>query len=259
MYCGNSSYEIIRNFVPTLQVDHLIRESNSMITRFYNKHNIEKHIAYPSDKTETRDSYAFAINVGENYGLPAIEIDQLPKELLQVTQIALKKLNISKGRVLFNIQRYWNNSNAVPKHIDGEIFEYHRYQNGDLLIKKMIRPKQVAILTLKNDFIEGGTRLFHGSDIAGTLINYGMGDLLIFDNESQEHAVDAMSLEDTVEFNESLPLRYVIAWRSLEQHTVLLEEEKNTPLTFERAVEMQKIFLKQVWPNRLQKEKKGLF
>ncbi len=98
----------------------------------------------------------------------------------------------------------------------------YRYQNGDLLIQKMIRPKQVAILTLKNDFIAGGTRLFHNSDIAGTLINYDMGDLLIFDNESQAHAVDAMSRQDTVDFNESLPVRYVIGWRSLEQHTVLL-------------------------------------
>ena len=259
MHCEHSIYEIIRSFVTTMQVVPLILESDSMITRFYNQHNIEQHISYPSDQTETRDSYAFAINIDGNYGLPAIEIDQLPKELLQVTQLVLKKLNISKGRVLFNIQRYWNNSTAVPKHIDGEIFEYHRSQNGNLLIKKMIRPKQVAILTLKNDFIEGGTRLFYGSDIAGTLINYGMGDLLIFDNESQAHSVDTMSRQDMVELNESLPVRYVIGWRSLEQHTVLLNEEKNTSLTFERAVELQKIFLKQIWPNRLQKEKKGLF
>ena len=170
-----TEHRIRKEFVSVSSIGQLVTECDSFIQKHYNEKNIEAHIAYPSDRSESRDSYAFPIGISEHLSLPHIPIEMLPDSLAATTSRVCDVLDVDMGRVLFNIQRYKSGASRVPKHIDGEIFKFELDAEKNLVIHRMVRPKQVALLTLINNVDGGGTRLFPDGSVESMLISYDAG------------------------------------------------------------------------------------
>ncbi|MBM3682097.1 MAG: hypothetical protein FJW84_01400, partial [Actinobacteria bacterium] len=160
--------------------ERIIKDTKRLIGRFYNVLNLQNHAAYFADISDNRASYAFIFCPENQSGLPALSLDQVADVSRPISILTLKlyeMLDLPKtSRVLFNIQMYKGDSKPVAKHFDGEFLEFS-VEGEDLNIKRAIRPNKVAVLTVLNNTVNGGTRVH--LDDESTVITAKAGDLLI--------------------------------------------------------------------------------
>ena len=212
-------FEIYPGFVPQDQIEKIIAETYTFKNTFYNEENLARHAAYLSDKHPNRQSHAYATSLYYNGELPFIDLFNVRLEgLVQLHTRVTEVLGLSnRARTLFNVQEYFAASERVPKHNDGELLEFSADAEGNLDIKRSIRPERVAVLTLVND-TDGqvGTRLYPTNGDPDFVVTAKAGDLLIFDNINNFHGVDPLT--GTVKREDGL-LRLIIGWRSLNEKT----------------------------------------
>jgi hypothetical protein len=240
-------YHLIKNFVPQNQIENIIKETFSFKKTFYTQENLACHAAYLSDTHPNRTSHAYATSLYYNGELPFIDLFNVRLEnLVDLHRRALGELGLSlKARILFNVQEYFSSSEVVPKHHDGELLDFS-IDNGNLDIKRSIRPDKVAVLTLVNDTDGGGTRIYL-PDGTEEVVAAQAGDLLIFDNASCKHGVDP--LVGTVKREDGL-LRLIIGWRSLNEKTSYNSEFGNAFLNTEDAEAIIGVWYKTGWPKQ---------
>jgi len=156
---------------------------------------------------------------------------------------------------LFNIQQYWAKNTPVHAHRDGEVFEA-RLTHGPPEVIRALYPKKVALLTLKNNAIGGGTHLHflknrQGQEHSECVVTAQSGDLLIFDNVTNEHGVDLLLPSNE---KEGEIIRQIIGWRSLEENCVYFNgrrlRESLKDVSYAKACSLQEHFFSTIWPHK---------
>jgi hypothetical protein len=236
----------ISNFIPAANIEPLIEETFAFRKKYYTEENLAAHKAYLSDEKPHRNSFAFAM--GSDPVFPLINIDDVEFPRLEEAEYrVMKQLGLSPlAHTLFNIQEYYSEAEPVPKHCDGELLDFSVNEDGTLNIRRSIRPQKVAVLTLVNDSVGGGTRLYSGE--GETLVTAGPGDLLIFDNIDNFHGVDRLT--GTVKRSDGI-LRMIIGWRSLNEQCFYMENPSHLyPISTITAEELRKQWLTWEWPQQ---------
>lgn len=230
----------------------LIEDTKRFIRRFYNVLNLQNHAAYFSDISDNRSSYAFILCPENESGLPAISLTDVAGVSRSISLLTLQLYNIlnlpKTSRVLFNVQMYKGDSKPVAKHFDGEFLEFS-VDGEDLNIKRAIRPKQVAVLTLLNNTLEGGTRVHFDTSEGvseSAVIKAKAGDLLVFDNIRCHHSVD--KLESGGKTRGDNLVRMIIGWRSIENNCELYDNGKFIAADAETVRQVHTEWLKNEWP-----------
>lgn len=244
-------YSLIKGFLSPTECGIMLEVAEAFIANHYNENNVKEHKAYISDIKPNRTSYGFALDncAGlPNYSqLPNIDKEQLPVFLRDITEKVSKALGIFDGRALFNIQRYNRGSAQVPRHFDGELFDFDVGPEGELNINKALRPGEVAVLTLVNEAIGGGTRLFPLDSSPSFVVPASAGDLLIFSNTECDHGVDSFYGSQVGQY-----LRYIVGWRALEDGCHMFSEGIIHPerLSYRDAVAIHTTYLRDEWPKK---------
>jgi hypothetical protein len=251
----DTPYTLIKNFIRPEAIELLIQQALAFKTANYTEENLASHAAYLSDVQPHRTSSAFAVADYRTIGdfLPTISLENnltCGPELRDISWVvSYKYLELrSMNRMLFNIQEYFSASERVPKHNDGELLEFIADKDGNLDIRRSIRPEKVAVLTLVNDTTNGGTRL-HFDDGREELVRGEAGDLLVFDNLVCMHSVDPL---EGVSKREDGLLRMIIGWRSLGDRCAYAEGDKNSmviaKISREKAEAITTAWYKLEWP-----------
>lgn len=191
--------------------EEVVAETKLFCDLFYTDENIRDRIAYPSDKSTNRESYGFAITSEINE-----KDSKYFNNIQKLTQMIYDLHDIDKSStLLFNIQFYYDGSSEVPKHYDGEYFEFFGTSYGSLQIGDSLRSHIVSVLTLVNETTDGGTRIWDNIDGKenSTLIKAKVGEVVTFDNLSHLHSADAFRAEST---RADKLVRMTIGWRSIE-------------------------------------------
>lgn len=232
--------------------EKIIRDTKRLIGRFYNVRNLQSHAAYFADISDNRSSYAFIFCPENKSNLPAFslaEVAEVSRPICTLTLRLYEMLGLSKNaRVLFNIQMYKGDSKPVAKHFDGEFLKFD-VDGEHLNIHKAIRPQKVAVLTMINHTIDGGTRLHLDSpdlEEQSTVVKGKSGDLLIFDNIKCHHSVDKLESDGTKR-DDGL-IRMIIGWRSIDENCGLYENGVFTHSDCESIRELHANWLKNEWP-----------
>lgn len=203
--------------------------------------NLQTRKAYPQDYAQNRRSYALSIlacPTPETRELPALSLDEIPASLRALTLRVVVQLGLRAGRVLFNVQKYRGGSESVPAHFDGEYFEFSKDAFG---IHEAIRPRFVALMTLRDVSSNGVTILVPDGGGEARRVATGAGDLLIFDNLGYTHRVDSIVARQSTDTKWD---RYLIGWRALDDASFLYRHGLHTRLTLMQAVERHKRFLR---------------
>lgn len=230
------------------------------------RENLWAHAVYPSDRQTNRVSWAFAVRppaaepadgeprvapdtdtplaaMAEQAATEPIVTEPVGEELnalphvtpdpntpfAAVTERVCTLLGAPRGRLLVNIQQYFDASVPIAPHHDGEVFK----RSFDGAIEEALYPHKVALLCTTFNAVGGGTRL-HFPDGHESVVECRPGDLLVFDNVNLLHSVDRFHapgpLEDEAAPDQPLgepPLvRCIVGWRSLEDQTVLFEQKR---------------------------------
>eukprot|EP01125_Pyxidicula_operculata_P001639 TRINITY_DN11482_c0_g1_i1.p1 TRINITY_DN11482_c0_g1~~TRINITY_DN11482_c0_g1_i1.p1 ORF type:complete len:280 (-),score=32.93 TRINITY_DN11482_c0_g1_i1:11-850(-) len=247
-----NGYILIKNFVSLEQCQEMRSVIDKAVKLFYTVDNIKNHSAYISDDNTGRRSWAFALrNPKEDSVLPSVNWCDCDIPLFQETTTRVMELmSLEKGRILFNIQKYWSHSMPVHFHRDGEVFEVDvtSTDNTNNVIRAL-HPSYVALLTLYNNADGGGTRLKF-KDGTSFVVCAQPGELLVFDNTSTVHGVDELIPKDSVPKGEVI--RQIIGWRSLDFNCHYLNKrfiyEPFKPVSIGRATELHQHFLNNTWP-----------
>jgi len=252
---AQDGYFLIKNFLNQDQCDIIMKETEGKITEWFNKENLMSHAAYISDDNKGRRSWAFALSPPHNdSNFPSVEwkndIDSL---FCEVTNAVMTMLDITEGRTLFNMQKYWEHSLPVHAHRDGEVYEADPSLPNRNHVIRALHPKKVALLTLFNNAKGGGTRIFFDHTEENSVVVCAQrGDLLIFDNVRNEHGVD--ELVPLGETQEGEVIRQIIGWRPLEQNCKYLNKrfrmDPFKDVSFGRGCELQSHFFEKIWPTK---------
>lgn len=230
-----NAYLLIKSFISIAECDCLAETVIRYAREHYKAENIESHAAYISDDNRGRNSFAFALQHPRHQSpLPCLDLwHYSPMEkssgnnstdekyavgldvLRQTTSRVFDLIGLEKGRSLFNVQRYWSKSLPVLTHRDGEVFEAdNSVANNRHNVIRALHPRKVALLTLQNNAVHGGTRLTF-KDGSSTVIEAQPGDLLIFDNVNTEHGVDELLPRNAMEAHGEV-IRQIVGWRAME-------------------------------------------
>lgn len=173
-------------------------ESETLIERYYNPAELEKHSVYPSDSSDSRVSHAIMISEGESE-LPRVDHNDLPamkaflKEHNQMLKAFTGKTVPASARCMLNYQNYYEGSKPVAEHFDGEYLRAMKEEEGiEFNLIEGILPRYVAVLVLANENDGKGVELIDGEK--GEVIQPGLrpGDLVIFDNIRMRHRVPTL-------------------------------------------------------------------
>src|SRR5688500_18822661 len=112
------AFELIRSFATTPQCLDLMAAADILIDRAYTAANLASRVAYVSDMSDARESFAFAVfhRSGGEADLPGLSVTDLPPPLDEFSDRILDRLGVTTGRVILNIQRYRAGSKAVTRH-----------------------------------------------------------------------------------------------------------------------------------------------
>jgi hypothetical protein len=231
----------------------LIRETNAFI-RF----------AYTRENTIARRSYVYEFNPIETFAfalqcpggiatrhLPGFTADEVPPSLMALSVEVADRLGLKQGRVLFNVGRYFERCGPIMPHYDGELFDYEIEPGVRNHVRSGIRPREVAILTLRDETRTGGTRLH---DASGEVISppVQVGDLLCFDNLLYQHGVPDPERATGTRGDESMParwIRYTLGWRALDENCFDWRDgEPLRPIGYDEAIGLHERFLREQWP-----------
>lgn len=233
----------------------MIQATNSLIQREYTAANAIARRSYVYEYLDLAESFAFSLHCpgsDETRHLPGFEISELPEALAAVSLEVCERLHLERGRVLFNVGRYPENGEEIPPHYDGELFDFTVIPEVGQEVRSAIRPRNVAILTLRNDSVACETRLHDGP---GKFIQPAnrAGDLLCFDNTTYQHSVPTVGpAPKTLEASEQPRwLRYTLGWRALEDKCFYWEDgQPLRPIGFAEAIRLHEHFLKDEWPSQ---------
>lgn len=237
--------------------ERLIRETNAFIARAYTPANTIARRSYVFEFTPI-ESFAFALHCPggpETRHLPGFGDDEVPPTLMALSREVADRLSLKRGRVLWNVGRYVEGCGPIQPHFDGELFEYSVDPGISHHVASGVRPREVALLTLRDETDRGGTRLHDAEDreIAPPI---AVGDLLRFDNVLHRHSVP-----DPVRPNSrgSRPagepsrwIRYTMGWRSLDDDCLDWRDDRPLqPIAMEDAIALHERFLRETWPGQI--------
>lgn len=232
-----------------------ITEINQFIQEHYKEENIARGAAYLSDTKPARNSYGFNLNHSSNPGntMPSINVDATEyPTIATLTDKLFDEMNVDKtSRVLFNIQKYFSNNEVVVKHFDGHYFNFTHDEAGNLVVLEGLRPKSVAVLTVLNDVVDGGTRVWKPESIDGEVIKCSPGDLLVFNNWECMHGADAF---EAVSSRPDNLVRLTIGWRSIEDQCKYISGGMSKEVSISLAKELHRDWLVG-WPKQWEKIK----
>ena len=257
------SFQKLEGFVSPELCESLVKQAQRMERLFYNEHTLRDHKVYPQDIRPGRKSSAYAVSEDYDGLLPTVNMRWLKRNYDGLSELSDLHRRVrgmlalpSSSRMLFNVQEYYSESEAVPKHFDGELLEFKRDGNK-LDILKAVRPRHVAVLTLVND-VEGAGTCLHYEDGSSLVVPCKAGDLLIFDNHNTHHSVDSFiggsKREDGL-------VRMIIGWRSLGARCDLFKKVDGkvfqSRITTRRANSLIEKFLDKEWPGIFREHQKG--
>lgn len=249
-------HSIIR-FVEAARCEDLIRSMESFIAAAYTEANAIARRAHIYEYGMDMEAFAFPIHCPgspETDHLPGFQLAELPDDLAQLSRDAARALRVEKGRLLFNVGRYPEQSIELPAHYDGELFDFTIDPNVGNHVRSGIRPSEVALLTLRNETERCGTTLH---DEEGKVISTvaRAGELLLFDNVRYQHGVaeTGSNVVHPQQRAEERPrwARYTVGWRALEEGFFWCDGQPLRPLRFAEAVELHDQYLAGEWAEQL--------
>lgn len=248
------SYSIVSLIDPS-RCEALIRDMNGFIDSNYNETNARTRLAHVYQHETDMEAFAFPIHCPgspETEHLPGFHLDDLPNSLAEICRAASQALRLERGRMLFNVGRYPEGSEALPPHYDGELFDFTIIEGAGNTVRSGIRPTEVALLTLRNETERCGTTL-HDLDEKVIATRAQAGELLVFDNTLYQHGVAETGL-NVVAGPGAEPLRwarYTVGWRALEEGFYWNDAEALRPISFGEAVALHDSFLANDFPTQL--------
>jgi hypothetical protein len=118
-----------------------------------------------------------------------------------------------------------------------------------MVVRRGIRPSEVALLTLRNQSGSRGTALYAKSGET-TQFDAGPGELLHFDNLRYQHGVP--DLDRPAPGPTSPWARYIVGWRPYEDGCFLWASDAPlVPLSLEQAARLHRDFLANDWPKQM--------
>ena len=253
-----AEYKITNNFVSLSDCPKLCEAADKMITTFYTEGNIEKRITSTAAREgdlhslKGRDGYAFMIHhssMESDNRLAGINFNDLDPTIQHACKLFESKLGIKKGRYLLNFQRYYQDSVLLPLHQDREPFSIVKHEKL-VTVEEAIIPNKVAVLTLINNAIGGGTRISTKDRSNSVVIECAPSDLLVFNNNNILHGADAF--KGTPDFTPPY-VRYTMGFRSFEYDCAYfnIKEDDIKEVTYEEVVEMHYNFMENDWARML--------
>ena len=241
---------------PRARCEALIRDTNAFIARAYTRANTltRRNYVYEFSRMET---FAFSLHCPGAMAtrhLPGFTEDEIPTSLRTLAREVTDRLSIKRGRVLWNVGRYFEYCGAITPHYDGELFDHEVEPQVRHTVRRGIRPREVAILTLRDETAHGGTRLH---DAAGGVVAPPLqtGDLLRFDNTLYMHSVPdpvrASGHLDQDDAGNPRWVRYTMGWRALEDGCFDWRDgEPLRPIELDAAIELHERFVRDDWPRQ---------
>lgn len=259
----NCSYHLYKNFVDKKFLEDYIQGTERIISAFYRDEFIREHSAYFSDKSENRESYAFALWNGLNEpSLPCFPAQSVFAHSKEIARLSLRMHEILEvprdSRLLLNTQIYKGHNKPVTPHFDGEYLDFESDpETHQLTVNEALRPHKVAVLVLHNESEKGGTTL-HGPDGREQTVVGEPGDLLVFDNLNFTHSVCSLQGKST---RGDAKLRMTIGWRALDSKVAFIKggEIQNENLNSKESLTIHKEFLKHKWPDIFKNLNAGVF
>jgi hypothetical protein len=254
-----AEHKITNNFVRLRDCPKLCEAADKMISTFYTQENIENRIASKAAREgdvhslKGREGYAFMIHhssMESDNRLPGINFNDLDPIIQNTCKSFESKLEIKKGRYLLNFQRYYQDSALLPLHQDREPFSIVKHEKL-VTVEEAIIPNKVAVLTLINNAIGGGTRISTKDRSNSIVVECAPSDLLVFNNNNILHGAD--TFKENPDFHPPY-VRYTMGFRSFEydcKYFNIMNEDKIKDVTYEEVVEMHYNFTKNDWPRML--------
>ena len=230
----------------------LIAAADAMIAAEYTRENAIRRRSYVFEFGSPFENYGFALHhpgSPETADLPGFHLDEIPAPLAEITREVCGRMRFARGRVFFNVSRYPAVSAPVPPHYDGELFDFTVVPGEPMVVRRGIRPSEVAILTLRNRSACPGTAL---TALSGETIQFeaDAGDLLHFDNIRYQHSVPL--LDEPAPASEHRWARYIIGWRPYEDGCCFWSSEAPLrPLSVAQAAALHRSFLANDWPKQV--------
>jgi len=243
----------IESFLDPATCEAVIGAVNDFVDRAYTPERCRLRQAYVYEYRLGMEAFAFAVHCPgsqETRHLPGFGLEELPQPLPRIFREVCARMGLSRGRVLFNVARYPEDSPPVAAHFDGELFEFElRPDGGGSYVRSGLRPAEVALVTLRNETAACGTTL-HGPDGRVIQTRARVGELLRFDNLEYRHGVPATGRRaGGASSNRPRWIRYTIGWRALEQDCADWHDGRPLrPVALREAVEIEERFLAETWP-----------
>jgi hypothetical protein len=196
LFLKKNGFIHIPDFYGKETTENLKKESELFINDHYNIENIEKHSAYPSDSSDSRESFAFMISKKGKNLLPFLKLkkEKYLEQYLNDFQNLISEIEGKRcyvDRSMLNIQKYYGSNKPVSSHFDGEFINFEKSDFNHLKINEAILPKYVTLVTVENE---------NKGNVQGTVLRNidtkeefcprsAPGDLLIFNNLRFRHFV----------------------------------------------------------------------
>ena len=233
--------------------EELVAATDAFIAAEYTRENAIRRRSYVFEFGSPFESYGFALHhpgSPETSDLPGFRLDELPQPLAEITRLVCGRMRFRRGRVFFNASRYPAVSEPLPPHHDGELFDFTVVPGQPMVVRRGIRPSEVAILTLRNQSGARGTALVDESG-ATTQFDAGPGDLLHFDNLRYQHSVP--DLDKPAAGPTPTWARYILGWRPYEDGCHFWASDSPlVPLSVEEAARLHRDFLAKEWPKQVE-------
>jgi hypothetical protein len=229
-----------------------LAEINDFVGAEYTEANIRGRRGQVYEYGLDLEAFAFAIHCpgsSESDHLPGFRLDEIPEALASLTEMAVERLGLSHGRVLWNLSRYAPHCQPLPPHFDGELFEFEPHPVEGNTVHSGIRPREVALLTLRNESPACQTTL-HDADGKVTETRLEPGEMMLFDNVSTMHGVPAPGANDVAGEDEAAErwVRVTTGWRAMDEGFDWNDARALRPIDFAEAVRLHDAFLATTWP-----------
>lgn len=251
------SHSIFRILEPE-RCESVLAAINDFIEAEYTEANIRSRRALVLEYGLEMEAFAFPVHCPgspESAHLPGFRLDELPDEIAALTRKTVESLSLERGRVLWNVGRYAAHARSLPEHFDGELFEQTPDPIHGPTVHSGIRPREVALLTLRNESAGCQTTLH---DAEGKVIETRMepGELMRFDNVAYKHGVPETGANKRVPEAEAKGrfIRFTTGWRSLDEGFDWCDGRELRPIEFSEAIQKHDAFLAEKWPTLVEEE-----
>lgn len=222
------------------------------VDRHYDEANIRARRAHVYEYGLDMEAFAFPVHFPgspETDVLPGFDLDEIPELVRPLTMAAVDRLGLKRGRVLWNVARYAPHCAPLPAHFDGELFEFDPDPVEGTMVWSGIRPREVALLTLRNESATCGTSL-HAADGSVTETHAVAGEMLLFDNIDTMHGVPASGANVVAPADEapSRWIRVTTGWRSMDEGYDWDDRRPLRPIDFDESVAKHHTFFETKWP-----------